>query len=60
MKTFMFVIFVCMLGYGLFMTTMLHPDSSFDGVYLFNIFFRPYLVLVGETGIESFEREISL
>ena len=60
MKTFFVVVIVSIVAYGIFMTAMLHPPSDPWGPFLFNILFRPYLLLVGETGIESFEREVPL
>jgi len=55
MWKFLVVVLVSVFGYGIFMTAMLYPDANFNGKVLFHIFFRPYLILFGEPGIESFE-----
>ena len=60
MWKFLVVVLVSVFGYGIFMTAMLFPEAKFNGEVLFHIFFRPYLILFGEPGIESFEREIML
>ena len=57
MKMFLIVFLVTILGYGLFMTALLHPEASLDWTVLFHILFRPSLVLIGEPGIESFQRK---
>ena len=59
MKTFLVVVVVSIVAYGIFMAGMLHPRFDSVGATMFNILFRPYLLLVGEAGIESFEREVS-
>ena len=60
MWKFLVVVLVSVFGYGIFMTAMLYPDANFNGKVLFHIFFRPYLILFGEPGIESFESEMTL
>ena len=55
MKMFLIVFLVSIIGYGLFMTALLHPEAKFDWTVLFHILFRPYLVIIGEPGVESFE-----
>lgn len=52
---FMVIFLVSILGYGLFMTALLHPEAKLDWTILFHILFRPSLVLIGEPGVESFE-----
>jgi len=55
MKMFLIVFLVTILGYGLFMTALLHPEASLDWTVLFQILFRPSLMLIGEPGIEYFQ-----
>ena len=57
MKMFLIVFLVTILGYGLFMTALLHPEASLDWTVLFQILFRPSLMLIGEPGIEYFQRK---
>ena len=52
---FMIVFLVSIMGYGLFMTALLHPEAKLDWTILLHILFRPSLVLIGEPGVESFE-----
>ena len=56
---FFVVFFVSILGLGLFMTALLHPNSAFDWVIILRIFLRPYVVLFGETGIADFDSKDS-
>ena len=55
MRKFFVAFLVSILGYGLFMTALLHPNAKLDWMVLFHVLFRPYLLLVGDPGIESFE-----
>ena len=55
MKTFLIVVIVSVIGYGVFMTALLHPDTAIDGHVLLFVLLRPYLLLFGESGLEHFE-----
>ena len=55
MVKFLVVFFISIIGCGLFLTALLHPDTALRADILLHMLFRPSLVLFGETGIERFE-----
>jgi len=55
MVKFMVVFFISIIGCGLFLTALLHPNTALHPDILLHMLFRPSLVLFGETGIERFE-----
>ena len=57
MKTFLVVLLIAVVGYGVFMTALLFPDSPPSWNVLFHVIFRPYLLMFGEMGLEQYERK---
>ena len=53
MRTFMVMIIILTIAYGIFMHTLLFPSSLPSWEVLFAILFRPYLLLFGDLGVES-------
>ena len=45
------------VAYGIFMHTLLFSSSLPAWKVIFGILFRPYLLLFGEPGLESYERK---
>ena len=60
MVSFIGVLFVTILAYGVFMHALLFPDAKFTWEVIFRIVFRPYLLLFGEMGIENHHSKYSL
>ena len=57
MKTFLVVLLIAVVGYGVFMTALLFPDSPPSWNVLFHVIFRPYLLMFGGMGLEQYERK---
>ena len=55
LKIFMIMITILAIAYGIFMHTLLFPSSLPSWKILFGVLFRPYLLLFGELGLESYE-----
>ena len=57
MKTFMVMVLILSIAHGVFMHSLLFPSSLPSWKILFSVLFRPYLLLFGELGLESYERK---
>ena len=56
MGNFSLVAFVALIGYGVFMTSILFPSHGFESwSKIIMMLIRPYLLLFAETGIEQFQ-----
>ena len=57
LKNFSIVVFVSLLGYGVFITSVLFPSHDFKSwSTILLMIIRPYLLLFAETGIDGFQR----
>ena len=57
MSGFILVLIIVVVAYGIFMHTLLFPQVSVSWQILFKVLFRPYLLVFGELGISSYNRE---
>ena len=51
---FVLVLIIAVVSYGIFMHTLLFPDMSVSWEIIFKLLFRPYLLVFGELGINSY------
>ena len=54
---FVFVLLIAVVAYGIFMHTLLFPEVSVSWELIFKLLFRPYLLVFGELGINSYTCE---
>eukprot|EP00794_Sanderia_malayensis_P003066 gene3066-3530_t len=54
MAGFVIVLIIAVLAYGIFMHALLFPNANVSWHILFKILFRPYLLVFGELGINSY------
>ena len=57
MKTFIIVLLIAILAYGIFRHAILNPDVESSWNILFEVLFPPYLLTYGDIGIEKRRRE---
>ena len=57
MLGFVLVLIIAVVAYGVFMHTLLFPDVTVSWQILFKVLFRPFLLVFGELGINSYTRE---
>ncbi|XP_065052031.1 transient receptor potential cation channel subfamily M member 2-like isoform X2 [Rhopilema esculentum] len=55
MKSFLIVVTISVISYGVLLTAMLFPASTLSWTTVFTIFFRPYLLLFADAGLETYE-----
>eukprot|EP00795_Rhopilema_esculentum_P014805 gene14805-5910_t len=53
---FVLVLVIAVIAYGIFMHTLLFPEVDISWEILFQLLFRPYLLVFGELGINSYSR----
>ncbi|XP_065052963.1 transient receptor potential cation channel subfamily M member 7-like isoform X2 [Rhopilema esculentum] len=51
---FVLVLVIAVIAYGIFMHTLLFPEVDISWEILFQLLFRPYLLVFGELGINSY------
>ena len=54
---FILVLIIAVIAYGIFMHTLLFPDVSVSWDVIFKLLFRPYLLVFGELGVNSYKCE---
>ena len=59
MLGFVLVLIIAVVAYGVFMHMLLFPDVTVSWQILFKVLFRPFLLVFGELGINSYTREYS-
>ena len=59
MKTFLVMIIILAFSYGIFMHVLLYPAQSPNWLIVFNVIFRPYLLLFGDMGLNSYNSKYS-
>jgi len=52
---FILVLIIAVIAYGIFMHTLLFPDVSVSWDVIFKLLFRPYLLVFGELGVNSYK-----